>query len=182
MGKSRSSASPQVEWEKHSSRVMNKIGRKTSKQMASSAELILALDTNKKTASHRNDGELVKSKNTIPEVTGKRQFSLLVNDEVEQVLQLNGEQEPKKQSRRTSQNSNSNHMEEASDNDGSRRSQLNNSVVETNESALFIREHEIDENLPLSSTRVIKGMTKSVPRLKKRRHRPISIGLVRKET
>lgn len=58
---------------------------------------------------------------------------------------------------------------------------MNNSVVETNESALFIREHEIDENLPLSSTRV-KGMTKSVPRLKKRRHRPISIGLVRKET
>ena len=138
------------------------------------------MDTNKKTASHRNDGELVKSKNTIPEV-GKRQFSLLVNDEVEQVLQLNGEQEPKKQSRRTSQNSNSNHMEETSDNDGSRRSQLNNSVVETNESALFIREHEIDENLPLSSTRV-KGMTKSVPRLNKRRHRPISIGLVRKET
>lgn len=91
MGKSRSSASPQVEWGTHSSRVMNKIGRKTSKQMASSAELILALDTNKKTASHRNDGELVKSKNTIPEV-GKRQFSLLVNDEVEQVLQLNGEQ------------------------------------------------------------------------------------------
>ena len=73
-------------------------------------------------------------------------------------------------------------MGETSDNDGSRRSQLNNSVVETNESALFIREHEIDENLPLSSTRVIKGMTKSVPRLKKRRHRPISIGLVRKET
>ena len=72
-------------------------------------------------------------------------------------------------------------MEETSDNDGSRRSQLNNSVVETNESALFIREHEIDENLPLSSTRV-KGMTKSVPRLNKRRHRPISIGLVRKET
>ena len=91
MGKSRSSASPQVEWGKHSSSVMNKIGRKTSKQMASSAELILALDTNKKTASHRNDGQLVKSKNTIPEV-GKRQFSLLVNDEVEQVLQLNGEQ------------------------------------------------------------------------------------------
>ena len=57
--------------------------------MASSAELIIALDNNRQPS--LESGGSIKSKNTIPSIKmNGRQFSLMVNDEVEQVVKVAG--------------------------------------------------------------------------------------------
>ena len=122
---------------------------------------IAKVNKSKKLLGLRNKkGEHISSKNTIPIIKSarKRQFSLLVNDEVEQVVITGTEAEKKRfkrKRRKSSKKVKGKPLEPTSDN-LSRRVHKNSSAAMMeikNDSALYIRENDDLNETSMSSTR-----------------------------